>query len=258
MFADPFEIGYDPSVRRVPNSSAYVYRIGEHASDSPDKDRYFRTVNSIVVPSRICITGRATRVMEVQEVLSFEDPTPIPDSKIYVLRDAWMEQDARTERQIQAAIFDDLEAFGEQLLTSHLEPDQFADFDEDMKAEVRDIFSRNAYKEYFLTIVCDSVGSVSKTVAPGCAQIEDIFDPEPQKQSPIRQIITSPTEHKPSDSSAYHTGSERQYRPVKPYRLVFAERCSTLDDGTIKSLQDVFSLARECLTGNVQPSSPLS
>jgi hypothetical protein len=56
-----------------------------------------------------------------------------------------------------------------------------------MKAEVRDIFSRDAYKDYFLTIVCDSVRSSSKVVAPGCAEVEDVFDPNPTIADPTDQ-----------------------------------------------------------------------
>lgn len=139
MFADSFEMGYYPSVYKVPKSSAYAYAIKENASGSPhNRKRYFRTVKTILVPRRICVTGRATRVVEVQEIYSFENPTPIPEAKTYVLREAWIEQDAKTERQIQAEIFADLKTFGEQLLICQHESDQFTYFEEGMQAEVRD------------------------------------------------------------------------------------------------------------------------
>jgi hypothetical protein len=122
MFADPFEMGHGSSIYKVLESSAYVYAIRENASDSPQKQRYFLTVKPILVPRRICITGRATRVVEAQEVYSFENPTLIPDAETCVVREAWIEQDAKTERQIQAEIFADLKPFGDQLLTCQHEP----------------------------------------------------------------------------------------------------------------------------------------
>ena len=211
MFADPIEMGYDPSVYKVPGSSTYVFSIEDNAGGN--HRRYFRTVKPILEPRQICITGRSTRVVEAQEVYSFQNPTPIPDARTYVLREAWIEQDAKTERQIQVELFADLKAFGDQLLVCEHEPDQFIDFGDDMKAEIRDIFSRYAYKDYFLTIACDSVGYPSKAVAPGCAEVEDVFDPDPKKQWPIRQINTSPTEPSSSDGSISARRARYRCRP---------------------------------------------
>ncbi|KAJ2914735.1 hypothetical protein MD484_g5680, partial [Candolleomyces efflorescens] len=178
MFADPISIGFDPSINRLPGSSqapaSYIYALDNKGPGSC-RQRYFQTLIPLCGPPHTPVTGRATRVWEAQEVLAFDDPTPVEaaPSKV-ILREVWTGTSFRTESEIQSEIFADLDDFSRRL-SNGLETEQFLDFEPDLKVHIRDLFVDEKYKEYFLTVIGELKGPVIKPPVPGYEEGADIF-----------------------------------------------------------------------------------
>lgn len=191
-----------------------------------------------------------------------------------VLRDVWLDDGAKTERQIQESIFSDLQAFGEKLEDPKYEPVHFHEWDEPLEKKVRALFtignsgsdgtagSKKRYKDYFLTILCDSIGDPCTEVASGYQVQKDILrevadgsarklrlatgaDPSRNSQSSASVIANTDVLHQSNVTAQL----PRTYRPKRPYRLVYEECCQDLDDKDLKSLQDVFTGFRDCFMG---------
>ena len=277
-------MGFDPNIRRVPPPShdkhgltTYVYRLVGN-DDGKQWERYYRTRNAISDSHGLCIAGQATRVWEAYRVRSFTDLRPVfGEEKTVVLREAWLAVGSRTEKQIQASIFADLEDFGQRLKEHPGElPPQFSKWPREMQDEVRALFDvdeflphrpkpsdgpdaapRKGYERYFLTIVCDSLGVKSRETAEG-------FEPAPnllRKTSlqPTRGVDSSRNEN-PSvalivDLGAIERSNRRQTEAPRAYCakqrsfLIYDEVCLDLDQDGVTSLQDVFVGLSGCLIG---------
>jgi hypothetical protein len=76
----------------------------------------------------------------------------------------------------------------------------------------------------------------------------------------------NPTIADPTDQCSYGTRVQRRFEQLDSWKGIqtkkalqaYEQRSSTLDDGAIASLHDIFNLAEGCLTGKVQPGSSLS
>ena len=109
-FASEIEMGYDPLIEQSENhGGCFIYQFP--AEKEGTKPRYFRTCKVIVEYRSLCIGGRMTRVWKAVEV----DPITKADKSgvAVALKDVRLDHAASTERQIQGAIFKDIEAFAE-------------------------------------------------------------------------------------------------------------------------------------------------
>ncbi|KAJ2936427.1 hypothetical protein H1R20_g667, partial [Candolleomyces eurysporus] len=170
MFAEPLSIGFDPSINRVSGSSegpvSYIYALDDKDT-GVSRQRYFQTLDILYSPPQTLITGRATRVWEAQEVRAFDDPTPVEAApSTVIMREVWTDASAKTENEIQSDIFADLNGFA-QRLSNGVEPEQFLDFEPDLKTHIKELFVDEKYKEYFLTVIGECKGPVSRPPVPG-------------------------------------------------------------------------------------------
>ncbi|KAA1476316.1 hypothetical protein DENSPDRAFT_843230, partial [Dentipellis sp. KUC8613] len=242
IFARADELGFDASVQRrfdqtdTKRDYCLVFRV---------QDRYFKTLCAIsehLDPRRV--TGRSTRVFEVIEVGSFDNLTPIAGATNKILKDVWLDEGARTEKQIQDDLFEDLDAFAKKLKeegTSGLPHfTGVSQEDEDMLCTaLRDM----KYKSYFLTIDCDQQGvrsrpyrqfgfpdsAVDVSSIP-CADLSKgslAFMPSPP---PGEKAMRNPVDHV----------RKRQYR------VVFDEVCEALHN--VRELKTVVRGMQDCLT----------
>ncbi|KAF9537885.1 hypothetical protein CPC08DRAFT_771215 [Agrocybe pediades] len=161
MFATPEEMGYDPTitVHEDEDETQYTYKIpGDEARPQRSSDdRFFRTVASIDDPRSLNITGRSTRVWEVQEMESAEDnAATINDGIHYVLKDVWLESAAPTEWEIQKQIFADIESFLSKTSES-LSNDGLAELSA-LQQKHANLLEDDAFKRYFMTIIADYEG----------------------------------------------------------------------------------------------------
>ncbi|KAA1476309.1 hypothetical protein DENSPDRAFT_843225 [Dentipellis sp. KUC8613] len=236
IFARADELGFDVSVQRrfdetdTKRDYCLVFRV---------QDRYFKTLRTIsehLDPRRV--TGRSTRVFEVIEVGSFDNLTPIAGATNKILKDVWLDEGARTEKQIQDDLFEDLDAFAKRLEeegTSGLPHfTGVSQADEDI---LRTALRGMKYKNYFLTVDCDQQGvrsrpsttaDVSSIPCVDSSQANLAFTPAPP---PGENAISHPVDHV----------RKRQYR------VVFDEVCEALHN--VRELKTVIRGMQDCLTG---------
>jgi len=246
-------MGYDPTIhRRFENDSiVYVYEIKEG-----DQDRkYFKATESLSEYRSMCISGRMTRVWKATQVVSIDNLNPLSDFDVpVVLKDLWLDKGALTERDIQSAIFSDIEKFKDTLGT---EDPHFCEFDARMEEKIRSCLTDQGYKKYFLEIICDDQGYVSRCVEPTAQARRGIFVFEDSKihmssQSIHERAMESRTY---SDPTRRHSGvatqttqtTARPFVPKQQYRVVFKEVCKPLHH--IQKLSDVIDVIRQCFVG---------
>ncbi|RXW17736.1 hypothetical protein EST38_g8109 [Candolleomyces aberdarensis] len=242
MFAEPLSVGIDPSINRVSGSSeglvSYVYALDDKDSGG-SRQRYFRTLDVLYSPPQTLITGRATRVWEAQEVRAFDDPTPVEAApSTVIMREVWTDASAKTESEIQFDIFADLNSFG-QRLSNGVDPEQFLDFEPDLKTHIKDLFVDEKYKEYFLTVIGECKGPVNRPPVPGYEEGADIFH--------FSRPGYIPANVGQKFSSAMREDIERRYQ--QSYRLVYKEHCYSLNDfePSLGLLPDAFAVLSDCL-----------
>jgi len=94
MFATEKEMGYDPYVTRHSHIH-YVYEI---------ENRFFRTHEVISGYRSNNITGRILRIWAAREVESNKEDASYVGEDECVVKDVWIDTEARTESEIQTAI----------------------------------------------------------------------------------------------------------------------------------------------------------
>ena len=96
MYADPTQLGWDPTMERVSTR----HHVGQVDYIIKFRDVRYRTVRLISDIGAEAIRGRGTRVWEVRQLNKNdeEDPTPL------VLKDSWVDADREREGHILATI----------------------------------------------------------------------------------------------------------------------------------------------------------
>ncbi|KAG2008963.1 other/FunK1 protein kinase [Coprinopsis cinerea AmutBmut pab1-1] len=153
LFTAPLhQLGYDPLVTLLPDRN-YVYQIPSDSSTTP---LYFKTVHPIWDVKPTCLSGRRTRIWEVEQVLSPSDPTRVPGIPNRALKDVFLNSDTRIESDIQEELFADIARFGqdENWRSRPLLKD-FVQADLEALAEA---LEGDRFKHYFSCIVAKHVG----------------------------------------------------------------------------------------------------
>jgi len=191
LFATNTEMGYEENVTRH-SPGKYTFTI------PVNPPRHFQTVRTLSEYRSNNITGRMPRVWLVKEV----DSTAPPDEQVnlkqdedglLVLKDVWLENTARTEREIQDAIFKDIETFWES--DDPVAPDEDAGLKK-IKKQHKDLVKFGDYKKYFLGIDTDWVGKTTKAC----------FNPQARKRGLFIKgelNTTKPTSSKASRSRSH-------------------------------------------------------
>ncbi|PPQ75003.1 hypothetical protein CVT25_005806 [Psilocybe cyanescens] len=188
------------------------------------------------------MTGRMARVYKVNKLDDKGEAVGEP----LVLKDVWLEQSALTEREIQNAIFNDIEKFWQ----APTEREQMRKLQDNHKQLVKD----KGYRHYFLGILSDHAGTTTTDYPAGAVIKTGLLQvPDPKKHTPI---IGSGTNSAFSDSCSNNEGTHPLYPnkievPVNPrtfeikkhYRVVFQEVCKTVGRlGTLDEVVDFLAL----------------
>ncbi|KAF4623621.1 hypothetical protein D9613_001484 [Agrocybe pediades] len=279
MFATDEELGYDPTVTRhsrncytyffppvppspapadnaglapIADAAAHAQVAGEPTSNAP-KGRYFRTIDIISEYRSGTVTGRMPRIWLVQEVKTSEAGAEEVAPGNFVLKDVWLAASAPTEKQIQNDIFADIESFAKNPL-----PDNKRQFEKFKKANA-DLFEGEAYMKYFLTIEEDYRGASTKALPDKFARHHSLLHlgPSTNKQGSVggksssKQAFDTPEVLRPSHPSfkdrpaQSHGITEREFATRRQYRVVFKERCRTVE--SLRTLGEVFEVLRQVL-----------
>ncbi|TFY65936.1 hypothetical protein EVG20_g5161 [Dentipellis fragilis] len=261
IFAKMDEIGYDPTIQRrldIDGNKRELCLVFEVQDQEKDKKRYFKTLHSVAEHLSLRVTGRLTRVFKVIEVGSFDDLAPIPCAKPQILKYVWLDAEAKTEREIQNKIFEDLDKFATKVKDwdegrSQL-PAEFTKVSPEEQEMLRTaVCKREDYKRHFLTIDCDQQGFQSKPVSPDAKSIDGIFTRvSPTTVSASLPYADSSRSHMTSATSSQQpedkgTRQPRDYVPKRQYRVVFNEVCEALQN--VRELKTVIRGIQDCLTG---------
>ncbi|KAH9476740.1 hypothetical protein JR316_0010655 [Psilocybe cubensis] len=241
-FATEEELGYDPTVT-LEGDGNYTFKLPESLGS---KDfRLFRTLEPLSLYRSNNITGRMARVYKVVEVSESGEVLGDP----LVLKDVWLDSSAETEKQIQEAIFDDIERFW----NSTDEPTELKMIKEAHKQIVDD----GSYKKYFLQIVLDHIGRETKMTAEGGIATQRLLV-EPELPPHILRFGTENEESQfLNDQASVDTHPiasqfpespvvPRKYSPKRQYRVLFKEVCKT--SGRLATLGEVVNVLLQILT----------
>ncbi|TRM63106.1 hypothetical protein BD626DRAFT_569160 [Schizophyllum amplum] len=232
MFASREELGYDETVQLISTDREwhYGYKVG---------DRFYRSTRSVFQHHDTRIIGRGTRVWEVVRVKHFDDPTPL-DDRSYALKDVWFDEGARTEREIQEALFRDLDLVAQRIDDS--DPDiihVLNGFDEETRAVLRTcVVKRELYSKYFLTINHDWTGPTSKPRAAHAVAVPGVFGVQPSP--PVASVPGSDSTRTDPTPMV-----ERAFVPRYQYRVVFDEVGEALH--YVDNISVVLSAVQDCL-----------
>lgn len=260
IFATMQELGYDACSRRVldkscePPRSRLVFRVG---------GRYFKVLRTISEHLGVCITGRATRVFEVVEVHSFDSVATIDPNQPKILKDVWLDEDARSEGEIQSAIFEDLDELARHLLPKGApEPLHFSGMEAAEKTLLLDALRDRNYQKHFLTIPHGASEKVfvSKEVPVGAVSANNVFaHPHPKLKPSI--VLNGDTSRSGlaynALCSSMHMSPEkrpnplrRKFKPKNRHLTVYEEVCKALHK--VPDLPSVLKALKDCLLGASQ------
>ncbi|PPQ89009.1 hypothetical protein CVT25_005108 [Psilocybe cyanescens] len=234
LFATDEELGYDPMVTRE-KDGCYTFKIPDPMIT--DQCQCFRTVDTLSEYRSNNITGRMARVYKVTKLDDKGEAIGEP----LVLKDVWLDQSALTEREIQNAIFNDIEKFWQ----APTEIEQMRTLQEDHKQLVKD----KGYRQYFLAIVLDHSGTTTTDYPAGAVIKKGLLqEPDLKKHTPKSGTGTNAMF---SDSRSRNEGTHpvnkvevpvapRTFEVKKHYRVVFQEVCRTVGKlGTLGEVVDV-------------------
>ncbi|EAU81592.2 other/FunK1 protein kinase [Coprinopsis cinerea okayama7 len=182
------DLGLDPHIELFgePGSKKYLYELPPNATRP--ESQYFLTEAIVDEYRSHRIAGRSTRVWKVVQVTSKEDLTPIPGAKPVILKDAWINEDADTEEDIQEKLFRDIDTFvagdwRSNPLLKHFPEPALEAFGEVVKN----------YRDYFSPIAQGHSGKASKSVVSDANPVPRDFFLEPEKMENQKSNSSSRT-----------------------------------------------------------------
>ncbi|KAH9487304.1 hypothetical protein JR316_0001374 [Psilocybe cubensis] len=243
LFATDEELGYDPNVTLVEGKKRqYTFTI---PSSDGKSAKFYRTVKVISEYRSNNISGRMARVWLVDRVDS-EGNKIGPQC---VLKDVWLAVNALTEKEIQTAIFADIEKYCHPNKPDYnlaLDPPE-----DSPEASLNAIKMRNAelvksgkYKQYFLDIESDYSGKPSKDVLEGCTPVTGLF----QNADADRIASLNDNSIRPVGSTPFIKSGQqhkRTFTPRKQYRVIFKEVCQAVGD--LPTLGKVLNILKQTL-----------
>ncbi|EAU89860.1 other/FunK1 protein kinase [Coprinopsis cinerea okayama7 len=150
LFSAPLhDLGYDPLVTLLPDGN-YIYQL---PSSTP---LYFKTIRPIWDVRPTSLSGRRTRIWEVEQVISPVQPTRIPGTPTRALKDVFLSSNARTEADIQDDLFADIAKLGQDSKwRSRPLLKDFSPADLDMLART---LEGDRFKNYFSCVIANHLG----------------------------------------------------------------------------------------------------
>jgi Fungal protein kinase len=238
IYATPVELGFDPNIKECTPTQLgpqyFVYTVNDKKAGTV----YFKTLQSLSEYRSLCISGRATRVWQVIQIKSLDDHSPVNSAKEVVLKDIWLQQDAKTERELQTDLFTDIGAFITG--TSAGEPFPPQESSETTFQElIRGILVGEQWKQHFLTIMFDSIGVPSKECPMFARPDPTLFNkPLIQRVAPGSQasdysrVYSTSALHEKTSSTSATPAAPRKFAPKRRYFVIFEELCEAVEDLT--------------------------
>ncbi|KAJ2930150.1 hypothetical protein H1R20_g6923, partial [Candolleomyces eurysporus] len=251
MFTSNEELGLDPRVTLLstPTTKQFIYEL-----PSVGESQFFLATHSISQRGPYSgIYGRSTRVFRVQEVEkgSWE---PKSDTKPMVLKDAWVGQAARPEKEIQEELFRDIQTFAEDpdwRRSKCLEFFQKKELEPTMES-FGALLPDEKYKNLFLVVKQDFVGSSSKAVVDGAwapkARIfckrSEIYRNHPYSTSQLHAMTLGDPDR--VDAKEAGKSDLKAFAPMRRYFVLFEDECTTIDD--LPNVGSAISVLGQCMT----------
>ncbi|EIW79096.1 hypothetical protein CONPUDRAFT_107199 [Coniophora puteana RWD-64-598 SS2] len=236
IFANMKDLGYDPSLWRI-DDGQFVYKVG---------GKFFKTEAILKHHPSLRIPGRATRIWRVIEVEQagdeehprFERLDGVPK----VLKDCWINEDAKTEREIQRDIFNRLKGLKEYRLHSeevqqdvsenpgYLKEDN-ANL-EKLLATAQEISLSGVnfdFREWFENLLGDYTSYFLTIDSP--ALPFDLATDDGTPETTFKEHRSPPHHGRIQLYDALPNGaSDRSFTPKKQCRLVFKEVCHSFSE----------------------------
>jgi hypothetical protein len=249
IYATREEMGYDPTVHRLDDEGLrYVYEIRNRTGT-----RYFKTIDLLAHRRVLCITGRKTRVWSAVEVKGLGDAMEeeLNGGKKVALKDVWLDEGSKTEKE-------NLDAIVERLRKVKEEDYQWAL--PSLRAKLKSTLEKDGYKKYFMDIACDSFGfgrsketSGHATLAPGILSF--------RREAPVAEdgnMLARTTQNagyssmprSENDMAQLKTSFRapvRSYKAKVQYRLVYEEVGESLN--YVGTLSTAFSALSDAYIG---------
>jgi hypothetical protein len=233
--------------------------------------RYFKTVDLLSHQRVVCITGRKTRVWSAIEVKGLTGSAATEEDNSgqkVVLKDVWLDEGSKTEKEKLDAIFKSL---------STIKEEAYSWAGKELKPKLKAAFKDQGYKEYFMEIICDSfeLGKSKErlalaTPAPGILQFDkelyddrgygnDAEDPATTNLVEDRTMLTGTTQNTVStytdrnnrrnisDLKGPLRAKTRSYQVKQQYRLVYKEVGQSVD--RVDSLGTAFTALSDAYIG---------
>lgn len=250
IYATPTELGFDPNIRECTPTQGDPQNFIYTVNDDKRGPTYFKTLESLSEYRSRCISGRATRVWKAIQIKSLDDHLPLNGGKKVVLKDIWLEQGAKTERQLQTNLFTDIGEFIKRTLPVKGVP-ELKSAGDIFEALIRDILVDERWKKHFLTIIFDGIGDPCKECPISARPDPTIFNehlnppdpPRSQAANHSRAYSTSVL-HEHTSSTNVAPVAPRKFVPKRRYIVVFEELCEAVEDATsfpdvMKAMNDV-------------------
>ncbi|KAF7762407.1 hypothetical protein Agabi119p4_9000 [Agaricus bisporus var. burnettii] len=232
LYATREEIGYDPTVHRVLHKDKiqYVYEVV-----SEGETRYFRTKKTLFTSRVLSITGRKTRVWKAVEVEGYENEQYRKEKvrgKEVALKDCWLGEGSRTEKDNLSAIFERLEAVKEKVKDDPKILD-WADPSGNRQL-FEDLLDTGNYKGYFMEIECDTKLAITKARLPTAQPVPDFLVPlereetssgnaGPQSTQTTQSLLEMAHQRRNAQQDRLKPSTPREYRAKQHYRLIYKE-----------------------------------
>lgn len=281
LFSTSKELGYSETIRRHRDSGGrlcYVYKIGTS---------FYRTIDPIDDHQSGRLGGRVTRVWKAIKILSADNLASDPDAAEVVIRDVWLQADAKTEPELQEGIYASLRKVAD--LLEHEARLENPAMDDSIRMIARIKAAKSLldwedalkcvkdghYSDYFLQIGGHGFGAETKTTVADVVADPDIFK---ETNTPTVQSARLPGANRSSvstrTSNQGHNAPplpqvQRTFSSRKRHFLVYTEVCEALQSltdygdvvkglgdaimgkwGSVESFNDSRSITDVVLTAN--------
>lgn len=255
IYATPLELGFDPNIKGCTPQGGSQYFVYTVKNDT-EGTAYFRTLESLSEYRSLNISGRATRVWRAIQIKSLDDHSPVNGANV-VLKDIWLQQDAKTERQLQTELFTDITTFSKQIPPRWPYVPVAIPTSGTLEGPIQDILADEKWKRHFLTIKFDAIGASCKKCSISAKADLTLFRPPftPQKapRSPAsdssRVYSSASALREQSSSTSQSPVVPRKFAPKRRYIVVFEELCKAVEELT--SFSDTMNALKDSVKGYI-------
>lgn len=174
------------------------------------------------------------------------------DAKEVVLKDIWLQQGAKTERELQTNLFTDIRTLIQTLAGGSIP--QLESSGATFQTLIQGILVNEGWKTHFLTIMFDGLGVPCKECAFSARRDQTLFNkPLNQPVAPhsliadhSRGCSTSVLREQTSSMSAT-PAVLRKFVPKRRYIVIFKELCEAVEDLT--SFSDTMNAMKDTAKG---------